>query len=98
MGRDIGWTAPQRLRNKRAGQPQTQGLVSSKDIHGQSNSNELDLTRKSWIWESLSPGLLILDVVLVHINPLSNFIRFNMKIVGTWFWNGVWSIYIPYKR
>ena len=31
------------------------------------------------IWESWSSGQLILDVVLVHIHPLLNRIRFNAK-------------------
>ena len=34
-----------------------------------------------FMWESWSPGLLILDVVLVHIDPLLDSIRIKTKVV-----------------
>ena len=34
-----------------------------------------------FMWESWSPGLLILDVVLIYIDPLLDSIRFNTKVV-----------------
>ena len=37
-----------------------------------------------FMWESWSPGLLIFDVVLVHIDPLLDSIRFNTKVVESY--------------
>ena len=37
-----------------------------------------------FMWESWSSGLLILDAVLIYIDPLLGSIRFNTKVVESY--------------